>query len=262
MPTKSQKPAAEEPARPPELDPRTTSPVLRALLSELTFDPEDPSQGALLMLRARVTGTAGDGRDAERSRRALDWLVRSFTAECVEATGMLLEARRLRTLSAIVNPVSAEAAKKTLDEVLASQQRHASKVSEQLRAPLKGKDAGPEEESVWSSAVDAVEEVGRGLAFRSIEAAAVRGARHSAGELSDRAGWNLAVSTAEMAVQSTMWEAAHNEIGALLKAPLRAGSGPKVIEAARRASENRWRTLVQAVSASYLGLLATLIAPT
>lgn len=261
MPTKSRKSAPEEPARPPELDPRTTSPVLRALLSDLAFDPEDPSQGALLMLRARVTGTAGDGRDAERSRRALDWLVRSFTAECVEATGMLLEARRLRTLSAIVNPVSAQAAQRTLGEVLASQQRYASKVSEQLRAPLQVKGAGPEAESVWSSAVDAVEEVGRGPAFRSIEAAAVRGARHSAGELADQAGWSIAVSTAEMAVQSTMWESARPEIHVLGKAPFGAGSGPKVIDAARRASEQRWRTLVQAVSASYLGLLATLIAP-
>lgn len=247
----------------PKVDPRFVSPVLATVVQRWSLSLEDPSRDAAEALLPRLVGTAGDGKDPERSLRMLDWFVRVLVPEWLDAAGLIGEGRSLRRLPAVINATAADRANEALRKVLEATQADAQRASEQLRSSVTGTPevTSPEVGEAWSSAVDRVEEAVRSEEVRSLEAAAVSGARVAAGDLATRAGWNIGVSVAEMVAQSLAWRKAEPEVAACVAAARKGEdwSGPAA-KAKETAAEALLPT-VHALTRSAVHLVEGLVHP-
>lgn len=87
--------------------PACVSPVLGAYGRSLNDALPDDMRQELVPLVPLMAGTAGDGRDEERSFLALDWLIRTYLPAWLEVAGLRDEAAAVRGLSRIVDMESA-----------------------------------------------------------------------------------------------------------------------------------------------------------
>jgi hypothetical protein len=244
-----------------EVDPATTSDVLSVMARGLHVVPDPTFRRELRLLLHRWKGTAGDGKDPQRSLLALDWLVRTSTPAWIELAGLLPEARSLRSLAQVRDGPSAERANTTITKVLELVQADAAKASEQLRAPL---TAAPQKEEVgvaWSQAVDQVEAVARGPYVRAVEMAVAQAAESGAAEIAAQTGWNWAVSAADMAAQSAAWRAANEALVACVGAAAEGEGWEGRAEEAKDAAEGALEPTVRKLMAGVLELLRSMIDP-
>jgi hypothetical protein len=84
--------------------PRSVSPVVRRLGSELNDALDDQSRQLLRPFIPRAQGTADDGRDDERERARDRWKVHKALPGLLELAGCADAARRLRELPAELEP--------------------------------------------------------------------------------------------------------------------------------------------------------------
>ncbi|MFF0250640.1 hypothetical protein [Streptosporangium sandarakinum] len=82
-------------------EPRCVSPVLTTYGRQLNDALPDDKRQLLRPLIPLMIGTAGDGRDEARSYLALDWLIRTYTAEWLSVAGFAPQAAALRGMSEI-----------------------------------------------------------------------------------------------------------------------------------------------------------------
>jgi hypothetical protein len=142
--------------------PVCVSPVLREFGMALNDRWDDEQRQKLRPYLARCIGTAGDGRDTERSWLAVDWLIRTFTPRFLDLRPELAEhAAKLRALS----PVMASAA---LDD--------ATVVLNATRAATRAAARDAARDAAWAAAQDAA----RAAAWAATRAAARAAARDAA----------------------------------------------------------------------------------
>ncbi|MDE1820637.1 MAG: hypothetical protein KGJ23_01315 [Euryarchaeota archaeon] len=261
MPASKGSVSREEP-RPLNIDTRLVSPVLRELARGLAdARPRGPLREELESVVARMVGTAGDGKDLERSRRSLDWLVRVHTPEWVELAGLVGEGRRLRKLAAVITDLPATTAQAALLRTLEAVQADGVRASEQLRSSLEGA-SGPEGASTaWSRAVDLVEEVVKSPERTACGLAAASGAQIVAKDLSIKAGWNVAMSVADLAAQSAAWRSSEPRVAACVSAFLEGEDWNGIAMEARDAALESLTPSMNALGRSFLDLLSQMIQP-
>ncbi|MEU9835591.1 hypothetical protein AB0D67_28995 [Streptosporangium sp. NPDC048047] len=82
-------------------EPRCVSPLLTAYGRQLNDVLPDDKRQLLRPLIPLMIGTAGDGHDEARSYLALDWLIRTYTAEWLSVTGFAIQATALHGMNEI-----------------------------------------------------------------------------------------------------------------------------------------------------------------
>lgn len=245
---------------PKGLDPKTTSPVLLVLARGLAMDPSKKVAQRLEQLLPRLKGTSGDGQDAARGLLAVDWLLRELTPLWVEQVGLLSEARALRALPPIRDGTSADRANEEVARALTAVQADAQKAAEQLQAPLASAST-PEAGEAWNGAAERVEGVAKGSILVVLEHAAGEAARRGAEEVTERAGWNWAVSVCDMAAQSVAWRGAMEAIAEAVATASRGEEWNGRADEAKEAASEALAPSLAKVSDRALGLLERMIAP-
>jgi hypothetical protein len=94
--------------------PVCVDPVLGAFGRSWNDALDDVTRQRLRPYLARMIGTAGDGRSLERSWMCFDWLVRVHTPAWLDLAGLDGHARALRSLAAITDAASCDAAMPTV----------------------------------------------------------------------------------------------------------------------------------------------------
>jgi hypothetical protein len=94
--------------------PVCVDPVLGAFGRRWNDALDDVTRQRLRPYLARMIGTAGDGRSLERSWMCFDWLVRVHTPAWLDLAGLDGHARALRSLAAITDAASCDAAMPTV----------------------------------------------------------------------------------------------------------------------------------------------------
>lgn len=192
--------------------PSGCSPVLAELVLRLSHSPEKGLRDGLDRRLMRLPATARPDRDAQRSLDALDWMFRTYAPAWLGLAGLVGEARQLEGLPRLLDATACDRAQQAVVNALASAQRDASRTSEEMRMCLEGV-SGPEDVgTAWNESMEAVEEIAKGPWIVSFELAVCSAARVCQEELSDRAGWSLAVSVSDLAAQSAAWRSARDRV--------------------------------------------------
>lgn len=201
--------------------PDCASPVLGGITRRLNDQWDDEQRQKLLPLLPRMIGTADDGKDEARSYTASDWLVRIYTPAWLELAGLKKEARELRDLSRIVDPVSAERAGDTV-------------------------------RSVRDKALDGVREVGP---------ITKNAARATAGGATREAADVVVRNTALAAAGNAAWASIGAAAGVAARDAGLAAAGIAAWEAARDAARDDLQPTVEELQTSALDLLDRMIDP-
>lgn len=209
-------------------------------------------------LGPRLARTRGDGRDPVRSRRALDWYLRSYTPLWLERAGLPAQARMLRELAPVADLASADAARAIVDQVLELVQKDAQNASQELAKPLQGINAATAGEA-WNEAVNKAEEVFRSEPIGALQAALTEAARAEASALADRAGWNVAVSARDMVVQSLAWRAALPAVAESVAAASRGEPWHYAVEMATEAATAALTPIAEELARNALVLFEQLV---
>jgi hypothetical protein len=95
--------------------PVCVSPVLQTFCIRLNDTLDDQTRQRLRPYLGRCIGTAGDGRDEERAWMCADWLLREYVPAFLDAAKLHEQAQNMRSLAAVVDLPSLQAAKPTLN---------------------------------------------------------------------------------------------------------------------------------------------------
>ena len=177
--------------------PVCVSPLLRQFGIALNDQWGDEQRQKLRPYLARCIGTAGDGRDVERSWLAWDWLLREFVPSFMELTpALIVHAERLRALPPCLAVEGMDEAMRVLGE-----------------ARKTSAAAGAAWEAAWAAAGAAA-----WSAAGAARAAAGDAARAAAGDAARDAAWAArdaawaARAAAGGAARAAAWEAARGAL--------------------------------------------------
>jgi signal transduction histidine kinase len=254
-------PAPPTPPPPPRSSGSGISPVLEALGLALDTTIGVAWRFRLSSLSSRLSRTRDDGKEEIRARRALDWLVRSFTPSWIESAGIAEPARLLRELEPITNAASAQKADAIVQRVLEQVQQDAQAASQELAKPLLGLSGPPEAGEAWNEAVSRAEGATKEDRVRSLQDALVAAARSRGDELADLAGWNWAVSARDMAVQTLAWRAALSTIHEAVAAAIRGENWRRRAEKAGEDAGASLTPLAERIATESLQLFEELVDP-
>ena len=173
--------------------PVCVSPLLRGYGIALNDLLPDDLRQRLRPLLARCIGTAGDGRDSERSWLAADWLIRTHVPAFMALTPSLAPwADELRALPAVLTPENLTRAMESLEPAWAAADAAAWDAARAADAAAGDAAWDAARTAAWTAAWDAA----RTAAWDAAGDAAVAATRDAAGAAAGAAAWDAAVAAA------------------------------------------------------------------